>query len=227
MYKSTNANSCSATFTPLAGGLPAQSTMGRGLDLGLSPNYASDNTVYASIASADDSSSTNLGVWLTTNGGTLWTQTAAPDVCQEQCWYDDVVKVDPNNKSIAFFGGAAVADGSGNPIWVREPRLAERAGRQSSQMSLVPDSLTLTLMRWPFSSFQTEKFACIWATMVASGGQTTPKFDHCLDEPERFAADVDAVLSVDFYQSFFALRCFRWDAGQRKSKLSERHFLGR
>ena len=117
IYKSTNANSCSATFTPLAGGLPAQSTMGR-MDLGISPNYASDNTVYASIASASDSSSTNLGVWLTTNGGTLWTQTAAPDVCQEQCWYDDVVKVDPNNKSIAFFGGAAVTDGSGNPIWV-------------------------------------------------------------------------------------------------------------
>lgn len=117
IYKSTNASSCSATFTPLAGGLPAQSAMGR-MDLGISPNYASDNTVYASIADGSTSSSTNLGVWLTTNGGTAWTQTAAPDVCQEQCWYDDVVKVDPNNKNIAFFGGAAVSDNSGNPIWV-------------------------------------------------------------------------------------------------------------
>jgi hypothetical protein len=117
IYKSTNANSCSATFTPLAGGLPPQSEMGR-MDLGISPNYASDSTVYASIADDSTSSSTNLGVWVTTNGGTTWTQTAAPDVCQEQCWYDDVVKVDPNNKDIAFFGGAAVTDSNGNPIWV-------------------------------------------------------------------------------------------------------------
>lgn len=117
IYKSTNANSCSATFTPLAGGLPAQSTMGR-MDLGISPNYASDSTVYASIADDSTSSSTNLGVWLTRNGGTTWTLTAAPDVCQGQCWYDNVVKVDPNNESIAFFGGAAVTDNGGNPTWV-------------------------------------------------------------------------------------------------------------
>jgi len=117
IYKSTNANSCSATFTALAGGLPPQTEMGR-MDLGISPNYAADNTVYASIADDSTSSSTNLGVWLTTNGGTTWTLTAAPDVCQGQCWYDNVVKVDPNNKNIAFFGGAAVTDNSGNPIWV-------------------------------------------------------------------------------------------------------------
>ncbi|MGC2800270.1 MAG: IPT/TIG domain-containing protein [Candidatus Acidiferrum sp.] len=117
IYKSVNASSCSATFTPLAGGLPAETSMGR-MDLGISPNYATDNTVFASIADASNSSSTNLGVWVTINGGTTWTQTTAPDVCQQQCWYDDVVKVDPNNKNIAFFGGAAVTDSSGNPIWV-------------------------------------------------------------------------------------------------------------
>ncbi|MGC2670952.1 MAG: IPT/TIG domain-containing protein [Candidatus Acidiferrum sp.] len=117
IYKSTNASSCSATFTPLAGGLPAQSTMGR-MDLGISPNFAADNTVYASIASASDASTTNLGVWVTTNGGTSWTQTAAPDVCQFQCWYDDVLKVDPSNKNTVFFGGSSVLDANGNPQWV-------------------------------------------------------------------------------------------------------------
>src|ERR1700722_4410266 len=117
IYKSTNASSCSAAFTQLSAGLPAGSAMGR-MDIGISPNYASDNTVYASISNGQDSSTTNLGVWVTTNGGTSWTQTAAPDVCQAQCWYDNVVKVDPINKSIAFLGGAAVTDNSGNPIWV-------------------------------------------------------------------------------------------------------------
>jgi hypothetical protein len=55
---------------------------------------------------------------MTTNGGASWTQTTAPDVCQHQCWYDNVVKVDPNNKNIVFFGGSAVRDSSGNPSWV-------------------------------------------------------------------------------------------------------------
>lgn len=117
IYKSTNANSCSAIFTPLTTGLPAPSTMGR-MDLGISPNFASDNTVYASIADGTSSSETNLGVWVTTNGGTQWTQTSAPDVCQFQCWYDNVIKVDPTNKSHVWFGGSSATDASGNPMWV-------------------------------------------------------------------------------------------------------------
>jgi hypothetical protein len=117
IYKSTNANSCSVTFSPLAGGLPIQTSIGR-IDLGISPNYASDNTVYASIADATTSSTTNLGIWITTNGGTSWTQTSAPDICQHQCWYDNVIKVDPLHGDTAFFGGAAIRDTSGNPNWV-------------------------------------------------------------------------------------------------------------
>jgi len=117
IYKSTNASSCSATFTPQSTGLPAQSTMGR-MDLGISPNYASDSTVYASIADGTQASNTNLGVWVTTNGGTNWTETAAPDVCQFQCWYDNVIKVDPTNKNYVFFGGSSVSDSGGNPMWV-------------------------------------------------------------------------------------------------------------
>jgi photosystem II stability/assembly factor-like uncharacterized protein len=117
IYKSVNANSCSATFTPVAGGLPATSSIGR-IEMGISPNYATDSTVYASIADANTSSEQNLGVWATTNGGTSWTQTAAPDICREQCWYDNVLKVDPNNKNVVFFGGSSVEDGSGNPEWV-------------------------------------------------------------------------------------------------------------
>lgn len=117
IYKSTNANSCSAAFTPLSGGLPTQTSMGR-MDLGISPNYSSDNTVYASIADASQGSNTNLGVWVTNSGGTSWSQTSAPDVCQQQCWYDNVIKVDPSNKNDVYFGGSAVTDINGNPQWV-------------------------------------------------------------------------------------------------------------
>src|SRR6516225_2184607 len=116
VYKSTNATSCSLTFSLLSGGLPT-SNVGR-IDLGISPQFATDNTVYASIADSSSGSNANLGVFVTTNGGTSWTQTTAPDICQAQCWYDNVVKVDPNGGAHAFFGGSAAADALGNPSWV-------------------------------------------------------------------------------------------------------------
>jgi photosystem II stability/assembly factor-like uncharacterized protein len=135
IYKSTNANSCSATFTPLSGGLPVQSSIGR-IDMGISPNYAADSTVYASIANGTQASTTNLGVWVTNNGGTSWTQTNAPDICQQQCWYDNVIKVDPNNKNTVYFGGSANVDTSGNPQWV-----VRTTNGGTSWSSVIPNQL--------------------------------------------------------------------------------------
>ena len=120
IYKATSVGSTCSTvqFSRLTStALPLQSAIGR-IDLGIAPSDTSGNTVYASIADSRNASETNLGVFVTTNGGSSWTQTAAPDICHFQCWYDNVVKVDPNNKSIVFFGGGAVRDSSGNPSWV-------------------------------------------------------------------------------------------------------------
>jgi photosystem II stability/assembly factor-like uncharacterized protein len=122
IYKATGIGATCSTihFTRITSTtLPLQSSMGR-IDLGIAPapGDTTGNTVYASIADANTSSSTNLGVFVTTNGGTSWTRTTAPDICQQQCWYDNVIKVDPNNKNIAFFGGGAVRDSSGNFSWV-------------------------------------------------------------------------------------------------------------
>jgi hypothetical protein len=116
VYKSTNATSCSLTFASLSGGLPT-SNVGR-IDLGISPQFATDSTVYASIADNSNGSSTNLGVFVSINGGASWTQTGAPDICQVQCWYDNVVKVDPNGKNFAFLGGSSAFDNTGAPGWV-------------------------------------------------------------------------------------------------------------
>jgi photosystem II stability/assembly factor-like uncharacterized protein len=120
IYKATSIGSTCSTihFTRLTSAtLPPQSSMGR-IDLGIAPNDATGNTVYASIADASTSSGTNLGVYVTTNGGTSWTRTTAPDICRQQCWYDNVIKVDPNNKNIAFFGGGAVRGPGGSFFWV-------------------------------------------------------------------------------------------------------------
>jgi photosystem II stability/assembly factor-like uncharacterized protein len=120
IYKATSIGSTCSTvhFSRLtATTLPLQSSMGR-VDIGIAPSDTSGNTVYASVADSSTASTRNLGVFVTTNGGTSWTQTSAPDICRFQCWYDNVIKVDPNNKSIAFFGGGAVRDSSGNFSWV-------------------------------------------------------------------------------------------------------------
>jgi photosystem II stability/assembly factor-like uncharacterized protein len=124
IYKATGIGGTCASvhFSRLLGtSLPLQSTMGR-IDLGIAPSDATGNSVYASIADASNASSTNLGVFVTTNGGTSWTLTSAPDVCKFQCWYDNVVKVDPNDKNTAFFGGSSVRDSSGNFSWVVRTR---------------------------------------------------------------------------------------------------------
>jgi hypothetical protein len=114
IYKATGiASTCSTIhFAALTTAtLPSQSFMGR-IDLGIAPSDATGNTVYASIANGSNASLTNLGVFVTTNGGTSWLQTSAPDICQFQCWYDNVVKVDPNNKNIVYLGGSSVNSSS-------------------------------------------------------------------------------------------------------------------
>jgi hypothetical protein len=117
IYKSVNADGggakkCSAiTFTAVTA--PTSQAMGR-IDLGI----FDASTVYASIANGAAGSNTNLGVWVTTNGGTSWTLTGAPDICQHQCWYDNVIKADPNNKDIVYFGGAAVVTAGPTFAWV-------------------------------------------------------------------------------------------------------------
>jgi len=138
IYKATSIGSTCTTihFSRLtATSLPPQTSMGR-IDMGIAPSDTSGNTVYASIADSSTSSSTNLGVFVTTNGGTSWAQTAAPDICKFQCWYDNVVKVDPNNSSIAFFGGSSVRDSNNNPTWV--VRTTNGGGSWSSVVPSLP-----------------------------------------------------------------------------------------
>src|SRR6266567_5200347 len=145
IYKSTNANasSCSAiTFSPVAA-QPTTSAMGR-IDLGIAPSDATGNTVYASIADASTSSHTNLGVWVTTNGGASWTQTAAPDICRQQCWYDNVIKVDPNNKNIVFLGGSSATSSTAFE-WVMRSTNGTSGGTFSPAIPTSPGGGDLTL----------------------------------------------------------------------------------
>jgi len=121
IYKATGIGSTCASiaFTRLtAATLPAQSTMGR-IDIGIAPSDTTGSTLYASIADATAESQTNLGVFVTINGGTTWTQTGAPDICQHQCWYDNVVKVDPANANVVYLGGSSAINALGTAAeWI-------------------------------------------------------------------------------------------------------------
>jgi len=122
IYKSTNANgACSAiTFTRLTGtdSVFAQSTLGR-IEIAVAPSAT--DTIYASIASAANTSSSLLGFLKSNDGGTTWTRAStdpalplgSPDFCNPQCWYDQVIKVHPNNAQVVYAGGSAANFSSG------------------------------------------------------------------------------------------------------------------
>lgn len=96
-------------------GIPG-ANLGR-ITLALAPSNS--QVLYASI---ENSSNNNLlGVYRTDDGGANWASIGAPDFCGNQCWYDNVVGVDPTNPNRVFLGGigAQFATGAGNPLaWV-------------------------------------------------------------------------------------------------------------
>ena len=76
--------------------------MGR-IALAISPS--SPSTLFASIGNS--STSSLLGLYKTTNGGSSWSQlTSIPNYCAPQCWYDNVLAVSPTNPNVIFAGGS-------------------------------------------------------------------------------------------------------------------------
>ena len=132
IYKSTDSG---ATWTKLAGGLPTG--IGR-IKLGYAPSTSGASaTIYAAIAETESNASLLHGFYVTTNGGTSWTQVPnTPDFCEEfagppafgQCYYDLAIAVHPTNPNFVVVGGAAYTDNSttlfkatnattGSPTW--------------------------------------------------------------------------------------------------------------
>ncbi len=114
IYKATSIGTTCNTisFTRLAGtGANTLPTINPGrIVLAVAPSATS--TVYASIADASTNSDNLLGIWKTTDAGVNWSRTTAPDYCNPQCWYDNVLKVHPSNPSLIFAGGSAVLSGN-------------------------------------------------------------------------------------------------------------------
>jgi photosystem II stability/assembly factor-like uncharacterized protein len=96
IYRSTNAG---ASWTQLAGGLPT-SGFDR-VEIALAPS--NPNVIYAGFATPGGSL---FGMYVTTNGGTSWTQrTGTPNYLGTQGWYDHCIIADPNDADICYAGG--------------------------------------------------------------------------------------------------------------------------
>jgi photosystem II stability/assembly factor-like uncharacterized protein len=123
VYKSSAAltSSCSANFSQLGGltSLVSPSNMGRIAISVHSGSSQSTDEIFAAIANASDGSSSLLGVFKSTNGGSSWTQpstaslvTSSGGFCNNQCFYDLRIEIDPHNPAVIYAGGAAPGNGA-------------------------------------------------------------------------------------------------------------------
>jgi hypothetical protein len=152
IYKSTAAvTSCTITFNKQA--LPAalSSNIGR-IALALAPS--SNTTLYAAIANSATSSTTLLGVAVTTNGGANWTQLngdprlSSRGLCNSQCFYDIPLAVSPASANDVFFGGAAgngtlIRSTNGGASWTEISR---------NDVANAPDSIHVDMHAIAFSN---------------------------------------------------------------------------
>lgn len=109
IYKSTNGGS---TWTPIMNGLPT------GVDYAEAPTRFSigishpDPSVPATLYTGFQVGEDPAHVYKSTDGGANWAQVSdgtgddvVADYCGGQCWYDNVIEVDPTDPSVAYAGG--------------------------------------------------------------------------------------------------------------------------
>ena len=112
IYKSTNGG---ATWAPIMNGLPTVHNFDNltRWSIGLSHPAGQDAVLYTGTDYIDDSGTHHKSqVWRSDDEGASWqalpTGSGADsvlDYCGGQCWYDNVIEVDPNNPNIVFAAG--------------------------------------------------------------------------------------------------------------------------
>lgn len=117
IYKTTNANAATPSWTKLTGGLPAGSAISR-IALGISPS--SPSTLYALISGPGNTYTISY-FFVTTNGGTTWTSIPLPGGnLGGQGFYNLNVAVDPNTPDIVYLSATSLwkaTRNSGTGAW--------------------------------------------------------------------------------------------------------------
>jgi len=112
IYKSTNGG---ATWSPVMNGLPVADYAGAQTRFSIAISHTSalqPTIVYAGFDWSDAAGDHPSRVWKSTDGGASWVITSAgsgadtvEDYCGGQCFYDNVIEVDPSNPNIVFAAG--------------------------------------------------------------------------------------------------------------------------
>jgi photosystem II stability/assembly factor-like uncharacterized protein len=100
IYKSTDGG---ASFTRLAGGLPAAS-VGR-ITLAVAPSSGRLVASIARVATADGGSSSALGAWRSDDRGATWVSMSAPSLHATYGWYLNTAVVHPTDPNRILLGG--------------------------------------------------------------------------------------------------------------------------
>ena len=122
MYKSTDAGK---TWAPIMNGLPADANYAATatrFSIGLSHPAGQSAVLYVGFDYSDTSGGYHMArIWKSTDQGASWAivsggtgQDEITDYCGTQCFYDNVVEVDPSNANTVYIGGSYNYDiGSG------------------------------------------------------------------------------------------------------------------
>lgn len=117
IYKSTDDGmTWSAISGTGASSVPSGTGAGR-IALAFAPSSSGPGTLYAGVQDPTPGPNLNglLGLFKSTDGGATWTNlTTAPKYCSPQCWYDNVIRTQPNDPSgnTVYVGGSADSGGS-------------------------------------------------------------------------------------------------------------------
>jgi uncharacterized protein (TIGR03437 family) len=92
----------------------------------LAVDPTSTSTIYAALqdATQGDSFGAVLGVWKSLDGANTWNRlsTFPSDFCNQQCWYDMAMTIDPRNSSVVYAGGLGVTRSmDGGATWEELP----------------------------------------------------------------------------------------------------------
>ena len=227
IYKSTNASSCSATFTPLTARPSGAIHDGPHGSWHLSQLCFGQHGLCFHLPMRLDASTTNLGVWVTTTAAPPGRKQRRPTYANSSAGTTmssrsiRQIRIQCFLRRVLGFGcqwkpPVGCADHDGGTSW--STVIPNQLGVGLPHV----DTHALAFFKLPGGKVRLYlgNDGGIWRTDDAEA------CDHLVDQPERFPAYLDAVLSVDFHQPSLAVHRLCRNAGQWQSELSGRRFLG-
>ncbi|HLK22603.1 MAG TPA: hypothetical protein VKT81_26840 [Bryobacteraceae bacterium] len=146
VYRSTDGGQTFESVRGTGSSVLPTTNVGR-ISLTIAPS--APTTLYAAFH--DYVSGSLMDIYKTTDSGTLWNRTHAPDICfaTGQCWYDMTVRVSPTDPNLVFAGGqtAIIQTTDGGATWLAPyfigPNQEQAIHPDYHDLQFTPDGSTL------------------------------------------------------------------------------------